>query len=376
MKGLFLVFHGFSASNGIIKKVIAQVKALNVAGIETSLCNYSVQENGDRCWLVDNKILSNLGSGLIAKIKKRFCYTSIYQHITRNNISFLYVRYDHNASPFLIRFIKQVKLSGAKVVMEIPTYPYDNEYVGFFDKVNLFVDRCFRKRLAQHLDAIVTFSNEKIIFGQRTIRISNGIDFSTISLKKESGNENEIHLIGVAEIHYWHGFDRVITGLIEYYKSAPKCNVYFHIVGSFAEKAEEIRVHNLIIDGSIAQYIIFHGSIYGAELEQIFNVSDFAIGSLARHRSGITHIKTLKNREYAARGIPFVYSETDDDFDSMPYILKAKADETPIDIYRIVRFCKEEHYAAEDIRKSIEHLSWEKQMKKVVEQAKLLSHDV
>ena len=38
-------------------------------------------------------------------------------------------------------------------------------------------------------------------------------------------------------------------------------------------------------------------------------------------RQGIYNIKTLKNREYAARGFGFVYSETDDDFDRMPYTL-------------------------------------------------------
>mgnify|MGYP000644641746 CR=1 FL=1 len=42
----------------------------------------------------------------------------------------------------------------------------------------------------------------------------------------------------------------------------------------------------------------------------MFEQADFAIGSLGRHRSGITHIKTLKNREYAARGLAFTYSET------------------------------------------------------------------
>lgn len=47
------------------------------------------------------------------------------------------------------------------------------------------------------------------------------------------------------------------------------------------------------------------------------------IASLGRHRNGITRIKTLKNREYAARGIPFVYSENDSDFDGMPYVMKA-----------------------------------------------------
>jgi hypothetical protein len=67
-------------------------------------------------------------------------------------------------------------------------------------------------------------------------------------------------------------------------------------------------------------------------LDELFEQADMGIGSLARHRSGITHIKTLKNREYAARGLPFIYSEMDSDFEGKPYILKAKADESPIEI--------------------------------------------
>ena len=47
----------------------------------------------------------------------------------------------------------------------------------------------------------------------------------------------------------------------------------------------------------------------GEELNELFNRADFAIGSLGRHRSGIYNIKTLKNREYAARGLAFMYSE-------------------------------------------------------------------
>ena len=68
---------------------------------------------------------------------------------------------------------------------------------------------------------------------------------------------------------------------------------------------------------------------HGEELDELFEQADMGIGSLARHRSGITHIKTLKNREYAARGLPFIYSEMDSDFEGKPYILKAKADGKP-----------------------------------------------
>ena len=91
-----------------------------------------------------------------------------------------------------------------------------------------------------------------------------------------------------------------------------------------------------------------------------------AIGSLARNRSGIIHIKTLKNREYAARGLSFIYSEIDSDFENKPYILKAKADESPIDIYQIIEFYKRQKLSPEQIRNSILSLSWKSQMNKVL----------
>ena len=77
-------------------------------------------------------------------------------------------------------------------------------------------------------------------------------------------------------------------------------------------------------------------------------------------------IKTLKNREYAARGIPFAYSETDGDFHKIPYILKVPADERPIDIHRLIRFYIELDLSPRKIRDSIKNLSWKEQMMKVI----------
>ena len=113
--------------------------------------------------------------------------------------------------------------------------------------------------------------------------------------------------------------------------------------------------------------IIFHGQLFGKELDEVFNQCQFAIGSLGRHRSGITVIKTLKNREYATRGIPFIYSEQDSDFDQQPYILKAPADESPIDIQQIIDFMDHFTMKPEDIRKTVEHLTWKIQMRQVVD---------
>ena len=78
--------------------------------------------------------------------------------------------------------------------------------------------------------------------------------------------------------------------------------------------------------------------------------------------------QTLKNREYAARGFGFVYSETDDDFDRMPYTLKVPADESPVSIPALIEFFQHMTVTPREIRDSIRHLCWEEQMKKVYEQ--------
>ena len=123
----------------------------------------------------------------------------------------------------------------------------------------------------------------------------------------------------------------------------------------------------------IGKYVEFHGKLFGEELTAVFNRCSFAIGSLARHRSGITVIKTLKNREYACRGIPFIYSEQDSDFDHQPYVMKAPADESPIDIEAILNFLDHQTMSPAEIRHTVEHLSWQQQMKQVLDTLKSLS---
>ncbi|WP_286981341.1 hypothetical protein [Pseudothermotoga sp.] len=278
------------------------------------------------------------------------------------------MRSEHNANPFLIRFVKKLRDAGVKIVMEIPTYPYDQEYTTLKGKCNLSIDRMFRKQLAQNLNAVVTFSEEKVIFGQQAIQISNGIDFSSVPMKQTIKNPGELHLIGVAEIHFWHGFDRIIAGLRDYYNSGEiSTKVYFHIVGEFSGTRERNEILPLITDNNLENYVTLHGRQFGTELDRLFDLADLGIGSLARHRSGITFIKTLKNREYAARGIPFIYSEMDADFDTMEYVLKAPADESPIDIKQLLSFCQGLRLSPVDIRQSVLHLSWEKQMKIVID---------
>lgn len=370
---LFLIYHGFSEHSGISKKIKAQIKALNVLGHKVEVCTYAIEANKHRVRKINETILEDYGTSIIANIKKRICFQSIYQYAIDHSIDLVYVRSFHNANPFTINFFKRLKHSNIKCVMEIPTYPYDAEYVGFstFARLGIQVDKLFRRKLAKQMNAIITFSPDEVIFGQRTIRISNGVNFDEITLKKHIKKEKRIDLIGVAEVHYWHGFDRIINGMGEYYQKPHEYEVYFHIVGGIGPSEMYDSQHapgfyELINKYQIEPYVIFHDQQFGTHLDGLFAKADFAIGSLARHRSHISKIKTLKNREYAARGIPFIYSETDDDFDHMPYILKAPADESAISIQNIIDFNRNIQISPEEIRKSILDLSWELQMEKII----------
>lgn len=379
MRILFLVYHGFSEYSGISKKIHYQVKGLRENGHDVRLCYYGFAENGHSCRYVDGVIIKDYGKGKWAGLRQRMDYNCIYDYCKYNSIQFVYARSFQNASPWLIHLFKRLNRLGIKSVTEIPTYPYDQEFVGFpyfSGRFWLKFDKRFRNALSKQMAAIVTFSDAETIFGQRTIRISNGVDFDTIPLHQyKKTADDSIHLVGVAEVHYWHGFDRLIAGLGEYYKnkSNPRL-VFFHIIGGVAANEMNGSMHapgfsSLIEKYNIKDRVIFHGQLFGDELDKVFNLCCFAIGSLARHRSGIKSIKTLKNREYATRGIPFIYSEQDTDFDHQSYVLKAPADESPVNIQQIIDFVETNQFDPVYIRKSVDYLRWKIQMKHVIDEA-------
>jgi glycosyltransferase involved in cell wall biosynthesis len=378
IRSLFLVFHGLAPHNGISKKITYQFNALKELGLDIDLC-YQSYENSSHKRFINGRLIKDYKKGLWAKIYKRIEYSSIVRYVKEEGVKYIYARYDHNSNPFTIRLFRSLKKSGAWIDLEIPTYPYDKEYLklSLKFKLDLAIDKLFRRRLAKYVNRIITFSDASEIFGVKTLKISNGIDFGSIKIKEEKLlNKDIINLIGVADIHFWHGYDRMAAGLADYYSGEVVTKVYFHIVGGGCREDIE-KIKQIAASGNIEQYIFFYGPKAGVELDDLFDNSDFGVASLARHRSGIDKIKTLKNREYAARGIPFIYSETDEDFERMPYIVKAPADESPVDVKGIVDFCRQHHFTPEEIRSSIEKtLSWKAQMKKVMENFKDLMYEV
>jgi len=371
MKGLFIVFHGFNPYSGISKKIFAECDALRQCGLDISLCFNRIELNGTQNRIVSEKIIHSFGNGIKSKFAKRMGYKDMTDFIKNEKIELLYIRHDLNSNPILTHWLKKIKKSGVNILLEIPTYPYDSEFKNspFSHKLTLAIDKLFRKSLVKNVDRVVTFSNADFIFGCPTIKISNGINFNEIPIKQTVNDiGNEVHFLAVANIHIWHGIDRIINGLAQYYSVERTRIVKLRIVGDgVAQLIESYR--RLIIERSLQEYVVVAGPHSGKDLDSDFEWADMGIASLGRHRTNITNIKTLKNREFAARGIPFTYSEQDSDFDTRPYVMKVPADDSPVDVDFLLGRLDAIDRTPSAIRSSIEPaLSWFNQMQYVLKQ--------
>ena len=108
MKALFLIFHGFEAFNGISKKIRYQVKALKECGLDVHTCWLDDTDNHKRR-MVDENVIADYGSGIKGKILKRIEFDSIAAYVKEKQIELIYVRYDHNASPYTINLIRNTR---------------------------------------------------------------------------------------------------------------------------------------------------------------------------------------------------------------------------------------------------------------------------
>ena len=369
MNILFFTFNELQASNGVSKKILYQKKALERNGNKVYLMH--VKSVGKSISLyIDDEEIARFHYKYLWLFNLYFLGQYVLPCVKEYGINYVYVRYTFFASPFTVLLFKRLKALGLKIALEIPSYPYDNEFKTFKLRIFSLWEKCWRLQLAKYVDSIVTFSKFDSIWQRPTLKIKNGIDFSKVSIRQKNRViEEQMVIIAVANIAFWHGFDRIIDGLNLYYREN-KCRdvkVYLKIVGKGNEQTYDFLV-NLVKKYNLRDYVSFYGEQYGKSLDALFETADLAIGCLGCHRKKIKEISSLKNVEYAARGIPFIYSEQNPDFDNMPYVKKELPDDSPINIQELVEWRKRVNIQPLEIRCTVEPvLSWEQQMKKVTD---------
>lgn len=268
----------------------------------------------------------------------------------------VYIRYPKSDAKF-ISVLKCLHAKGCKVVIEIPTYPYNgNLRDGLKVLAIAAVDYIYRSQIHKYVDRIVTYSDDEIIFGVPTIKTINGISFDSVGINHYIGNNTEINLISVATNYECHGFDRIILGLKQYYAKPKEINVNFHIIGN----GPAIETYKKMIDGTpeLKAHIFLDGFLSGEKLEEQYGYADIAVNSLALYRLGLKKESTLKTKEYAAKGLPIISSTFVDALTqngNRKFVLKVDDCNAPIKIQDIIEFYNSIYHNAshEDVAREI-----------------------
>ena len=262
----------------------------------------------------------------------------------------------------LTNFLKNFKESNpnAKILLDMPTYPYRQEHGGLSGKIKMLIDGLLSKRLKSNVNYVLHSGFEKNIFDIPTIRMSNGISCDTIKLKKYKGHLN-YKMIAVGKWRKWHGLDRLIAGMSTYREES---KLKLDVVGDGPELAN---LKKLAKEKRLEDRVFFHGACVGEKLDNLFNESDIGVGTLGLFRKGVVVDSSLKNRDYLARGLPVILSSEDADIKSdFDFVCKVPEDESDIDVRLVERYIEGLNISdtINETRSFAEnHLSWQSKIK-------------
>ncbi|GKW39307.1 glycosyltransferase [Pectobacterium carotovorum] len=348
--------------DGISSKILAQIRSIKNMG-------YLV----DCVYLSEEGILFNTdGEVKLIKIKKIFRYF-FFLYVVRFfrdkkfHYDYIYVRNPHGGlySIFFHIFLKKMKKNDALCILEIPHYPYEKETRSFLGRGALIAHKISRIFFLKYIDKIAYMGEEiSKIWGVSTTRINNGIEPDRYPSVQNKLDTRTIKMIGVASLAYWHGYDRLINSIADYYKRYNDINIEFHVVGD--GKPEYISLKKLVHELSLEKSVIFHGRKNGKELDDLFFSMNIGVDSLGRHRSGNNYNDSIKSKEYAIRNLPFIKSHIDDSFQGVDFVFNVSADETVFDLNDIIEWYNNLNLSNENVRAyAINNLTIVKQMEKL-----------
>ena len=334
MKILYLAPLPIDLANldGVPKKIIDQADSYVTFGLSIDIISYY----NHNTILIDAeaKTTKILGTG-----KSKFDVIRIATSLA-NSYDAFYVRYPKSDFLFL-RFLKKVKANPLKkIVVEIPTFPYDNQgKKSIKGKCIESLHKLYSTQLHKYVDRIVTFTGEHFIFGIKTINTINGFDFSKISpINKPIDVKKKVSLIAVSAMFALHGYDRLINGLADYYKNGGERNIVIHLIG----QGPSIDTYKrLVKENDLEDNVIFHGKVFGQTLYDLYSGVAAGVNSLAIHRENLKKESTLKTKEYSAMGLPIVSSSYVDAFSiegNKNFVFMVQADESYVKIDALLSF--------------------------------------
>lgn len=361
-------------SKGVAKKIKGEIAALEQLGHIVTL----VYRHEDTIVYVNGTDYKKekIKKG-VTKYRNAVC-RNILKKVKNREIDMIFVRYPGSVDPSLYGLFKQSRPYLSKSVLEMPTYPIGYEMLNRYK--SLFTVKSFwrvpyyslaygmhlilSRRLYRWVDCVLSYFSYDKIWNMDVINVDNGIELNEISLLPKKNNQESLVIIFVAAFAVWHGVDRLIKGLYNYYRTKDDADrdVELILVGKGEELDKAIQTEEF---AAIREHVTLTGALFGEELENQYNKAHIGMSSIGMHRIGMTIGSTLKTKEYMAKGLPFVYAYTEKEIsDEFPYALRIPADESDVRIPDIISFyegIKDSDYNNE-MREFASRYDWKEQM--------------
>lgn len=299
MKALFVANLELDPNEGIYKKVYAQAKAVGKKIGECEVITRKEQFAQIQKWNSEKPQLAKCS--FLEYVKKE---------ISSDNVGFIYVRH-MIPSPKLISVLRCAKQHNVRVYYEIPTYPYFGEQFKTSRRkhraiVKILLDILHWPFIYLLIDRLVIIkSSTKAKCFSKMVEITNGVD--TVPIKSKSYKENDsttFRMVAVGTLYPYHGYDRILNGLVECNERINETSIEFHIVGN-SQTIDDI---HCMADRLGLKNVYFHGTKTTEELNEMYEEFNVGLGCLALHRRNADIDTTLKVIEYYCRGVPVVTS--------------------------------------------------------------------
>ena len=257
----------------------------------------------------------------------------IISAITQINPDFVYIR----RICLNVIFLNLKKISKlTKILYELPTYPFD--YTDSI-KLNFYqsIEKIYLMKIAVRYITLypaviqnVCKKNDKKIF-----EISNGVDIDSynISKRRKRKIDEKFNLVAIAHVNNWHGYDRVIN-------SIDNKNITFTIYSKNTEEIEKLKL--LVNKKGLNNQVIFKKLSDDVDIIEEINQYDVAVGGIGYYRRKALYDTSIKNKEYCAMAIPFIYTCKDKMFtENFKYSYKVISEDKNIDLNDIYNWYKE-----------------------------------
>lgn len=345
------------SSAGIWKKIQAQYKVFKR---QFGNAYYTLYRGQMMCLYMEDQLLEKE-----LAITKKECNEAIGKWIEKYKISRIYIRH-YSTDRQDILFYERMNEMHVKVVVEFPSLLDSLSMVD--SKIVVTEDQHYRNLMYKYVKCCTTYHKVDSAYGIPCITLVNGVDLGEQPLKKYRERDGRIILLAVATFSKWHGYERVIEGLHKYYQEGGKRNIIFNLAG----KGGQLDYYeHLVNQYELQGHVNFCGELYGKKLDEIYDESDIAIGSLGFYKTNTMSGAPIKLREYCARGIPFIYGYDDISFNSnMYYCRRVSNDATPLvmdEIADFYDFIYDGRNFMKDMRQyTITNLTWETILQPVI----------